>query len=121
MKEQEKLLKTAEEDLDTAEYLLDGEKFNTSISRSYYSIFNAAKALLLEKNSNPKTHSGVSTELGKLFRNLLTPEVTSKYSKIQSWREEADYSTGRDFDEKEAQEALEFAEEFLQKTREIIQ
>jgi len=63
MNEQEMLLEAAEDDIDAAKYLLKGSKYDQTISRSYYAVFNAAKDLLIEKNSKPKTHQGVSTEL----------------------------------------------------------
>ncbi|MFB6100476.1 MAG: HEPN domain-containing protein [Candidatus Nanohalobium sp.] len=121
MKDQKRLLEAAEDDLDTARYLLRGEKYNASISRAYYSIFHAAKALLLEENSKPKTHQGVSSELGKLFRDELEPEVTRQYSELQTWREEADYATGKQFNEEKAEEAVDFAEEFIHKVKQLIE
>lgn len=120
MTEQKNLVESSEDDLNTAKYLLEGDKYNASISRSYYAVFYAAKALLMEKDSKPKTHQGVSSELGKLFREDLSPELTSKYSQIQTWREEADYSTGKDFGIEKAEEAIEFAEMFIRETKNII-
>lgn len=119
MTEDTQLMKTAEEELGTARYLLEGDRFNASISRAYYAIFYGAKALLKGKNSSPKTHQGVSSELGRLYRKELSSETTRKYSKIQTWREEADYSTGKNFTEKEAEEAIDFADSFLKKVKRI--
>lgn len=119
MSDQENLFDSAEESLGDARYLMDGERYNAAISRRYYAIFNAAKALLLEKESSPKTHQGVSSELGRLFRDELSPETTRTYSQIQTWREEADYGTGKEFGREKAEEAVDFAEEFLIEAKEL--
>lgn len=121
MSDQENLLNSAEQSLSDARFLFEGERFNAAISRSYYAVFNGAKALLLEKGSSPKTHQGVSSELGRLFREELNSEITKTYSQIQTMREEADYGTGKDFDREEAEEAVEFAEEFLLKVEELVE
>jgi len=73
----------------------------------------------MEKNSEPKTHQGVSTELGRLFRKKLDSETTRNYSKIQTWREEVDYGTAKKFGKEKAEESVEFAEEFLAAVKKI--
>ena len=80
-------------------------------------MFHSAKALLLEKDSDPKTHSGVSTELGKLFRGELGKEVTRDFSRIQEKREKADYGEVADFSNKEAKDAIRAAETLLEKSK----
>ncbi|MEK7274521.1 MAG: HEPN domain-containing protein, partial [Candidatus Desantisbacteria bacterium] len=54
----EKYLLNAEEKLSVAEYLLIGKFYKDSISRSYYSMFFAAKALLATKEIYPESHKG---------------------------------------------------------------
>lgn len=120
MSQQQEMVQMAEEKLDAAKYLLKGEKYNSAISSAYYATFHAAKALLLEKDSQPRTHQGVSSELGKLYRDELSPETTRNFSQLQTRREEADYSTGKYFDRPDAEDSIKKAEEIIYKTKNIL-
>ena len=62
-----KYLKNAEEKLNAAKHLLEGEFYRDSVSRSYYSMFFAAKALLALREIYPQTHKGVVTQFGLQF------------------------------------------------------
>ncbi|MCA6575825.1 MAG: HEPN domain-containing protein [Pseudanabaena sp. M57BS1SP1A06MG] len=55
MSEHEKLLSLSLEELEIASLLLEREHYRTCLSRSYYSIYYAAKALLLSKNLDAST------------------------------------------------------------------
>ena len=46
-------IELAEEELSSAKILLQNSKLRDAISRAYYSMFHAAKALLLMKGLNP--------------------------------------------------------------------
>lgn len=120
MTEQEEMIQVAEEKLDAARYLLNGEKYDSAVSSAYYASFHAAKALLLEKESQPKTHQGISSELGKLYREELGSEMTRNFSQIQTRREEADYSTNKSFDEADAEDSIRKSEELIDKARDIL-
>lgn len=52
-------LDMAEERLDVAALMIDVGRYKISISNSYYAIFNAARALLAERNVDFKKHSAV--------------------------------------------------------------
>jgi len=54
----------ADEKLESAKYLLEGEFYRDCVSRAYYSMFHAAKAILLLKGVEPKTHKGVLRMFG---------------------------------------------------------
>ena len=58
------IFENAEEALKSAELNLENEYYSASINRSYYAVFYAARALLLKKGKNPKTHSGTISEFG---------------------------------------------------------
>lgn len=112
-------LKIAEDKLHSAKVLFENDIYNDSISRAYYAMFNAAKALLLTEDSSPKTHAGVNSELGKLFRDRLDPELLREMSKIQGLREDADY-TNFDPGREEAEEVLETASKFVEEASKLI-
>lgn len=118
--EEEQRLELAEQKLSTARLLVENDRFEDAVSRAYYSMFHSAKALLLEKGSDPRTHAGISTELGKLYRDQLGKELTRDFSRIQEKREKADYGEITDIAREEADEAIEVAEEFLSRARDII-
>ncbi|TET40855.1 MAG: HEPN domain-containing protein, partial [Dehalococcoidia bacterium] len=52
----------AEQRLKAAQHLYEQAYYEDSISRSYFAIFFATKALLLTKDVNPQTHSGVKNQ-----------------------------------------------------------
>ncbi|MFB6100819.1 MAG: HEPN domain-containing protein [Candidatus Nanohalobium sp.] len=120
MKSAEEHLELSESKLKSAEVLLQNELYADSISRAYYSMFNAAKALLLTEDSSPKTHTGVSSELGKLFRDRIDRELLSELTRLQDLREKADY-TNYQPDREETREAIETAEEFLKESKRICE
>ncbi len=120
MSEVEDLMKRSEEKLSTARLLLKEEKYSDSVSRAYYSMFHAAKALLLTKESSPRTHTGVASELGKLFRDEIGAEMTSKFATVQELREDADYGSETDIDEKRTEEVIEIASKFFSEAETII-
>jgi hypothetical protein len=60
----EKEFKEANYDLERAEHALEDENFKWCIVKSYYSMYHAAKALLLLKRIHPKKHAGVISMFG---------------------------------------------------------
>ncbi|BAA30401.1 HEPN domain-containing protein [Pyrococcus horikoshii] len=78
--EVEKHIKITEEELSSAYLLLENGKLRDSISRAYYSMFHAAKALLLLKGIDPRKHSGVIRMFGLHFVNSgFIERVYAKY------------------------------------------
>ena len=62
-----KRLNKAYKNLDVAKSLFANKFYGDSVSKSYYAIFFAAKALLLTKKLYPKKHSGVISFLNRYF------------------------------------------------------
>ncbi|MDO9045526.1 MAG: HEPN domain-containing protein [Methanobacteriaceae archaeon] len=67
MDEKKILIENAHEKLEAAKNLFENEFYNDSVSRAYYDMFFAAKALLFEKNIHPKTHRGLISQFGLEF------------------------------------------------------
>lgn len=118
--EQREKLEFADEKVSTARLLLKNQKFEDAVSRAYYGMFHSAKALLLEKDSDPKTHSGTASELGKLFRKELGKEMTRDFSRIQEKRQRADYGELKDISSEEAEKVVEKAGSFVSKIKNIL-
>ncbi|MFN5752083.1 MAG: HEPN domain-containing protein, partial [Pseudanabaena sp.] len=58
------------------------EHYRTCLSRSYYSIYYAAKALLLSKNLDASTHKGTIRLFSQYF--VKTGQFSSELAKILS-------------------------------------
>jgi len=105
-------LRAADRRLATARLLLDEEHHADAVSRAYYAMFHAAKALLAIEGSHPKTHSGVASELGALYRDRIDRALLSEYTAIQDLREDADDGVENGIDAERAREAVETATAF---------
>lgn len=118
-----KYLKSAEEKLDAAKHLLKGKFYRDSVSRSYYSMFFAAKALLALKDVYPRTHRGVVTQFGLQFiKNGFIKELYGRTFRIaKELRETADYDVDIDILQRDAKEEVERAEKFLARVKKAIQ
>ena len=75
-----------------------------AVSRLYYYVFHAVRALLLTKGLEPKTHEGALRLLSLHFvkPGLLDPEMSHSFARVMKYREEADYnpsyvSTDKDY------------------------
>lgn len=93
IKELKALQKNSQERLKSARELIKIGNFRDSISRSYYAILDAARALLLSEGHFAKTHDGVIMLFSLKF--IKTKKVVPKYirifTEVQEDRIEADY------------------------------
>lgn len=63
----DKLLIRADRYLTSAEALIELGDYESAVSRSYYAMFYAARAVLGERGIEPRTHAGVVSEFGRVF------------------------------------------------------
>ncbi|MFC1783855.1 HEPN domain-containing protein, partial [Planctomycetota bacterium] len=85
----------SEQCLDDAQFLQEGQRFSASVGRSYYAMFHAAKAILLDKGIERNSHQGIISAFGEF---LSKPGlVESKYHQYLreafDLRQESDYHT----------------------------
>ena len=118
-----KRLNRAYKSLDVAKSLFTNEFYEDSVSKSYYAIFFAAKALLLTKNLDPKKHSGVISFFNQYFvkSKELERELAEILKLAQKERTSADYDEFYSASVEEARSQLENAERFLQRVKELLQ
>ncbi|MFA4640245.1 HEPN domain-containing protein [Pyrococcus kukulkanii] len=116
-------IEIAEEELSSANLLLQNGKLRDAISRAYYSMFHAAKALLFMKGINPKKHSGVVMMFGLHFVDEGFIERTyAKYlASAFSLRSRADYDIYYEPSLEEAEAVVENAERFLQRIKRALE
>lgn len=105
----------AEESFEEALILIDNSKWNTAISRLYYSCYYAAIALLLKYNIEVRTHSGVRTKFNSTF--IKTGLIDIKFGKLLShladYRQKGDYGDLYDFDDKIVLPLVDQVREFI--------
>ncbi len=95
MDEVDLLIEKAESKLNSAKILFEKGMYDDAISRAYYCMFYAAKAILYLKEKHPRTHRGVLSHFGLEF--VKTGMIEEYYAKAittaQERRERADYDT----------------------------
>ncbi len=112
------LVRKSERALKVARLALDAGDNDSAVSRSYYAMFDIARAALLRagvpENKLPRTHNGVT----EAFRDYavqsgqIDRELGAELSRIESLRIKADY-TGAEIEREEAAEVVEKAEIFV--------
>lgn len=93
------------------------------MSRAYYAMFFAARALLLSRGLNARTHSGL---VGLLYEHFvragpLERDVAGLLPSAMAARHEADYGFPDTATEEEARETIADAQRFLARARDLLQ
>lgn len=112
----------ATEKLESAELLLNNQRYADSVSRAYYAMYHAARAVLFIKNVDPHKHSGVVRMFGLYY---VQPGVVEKkygkaFSYIKELREKCDYESTTEVDADECKKVLQDAKEFVKRTEKIV-
>ena len=107
----------AKKALTAAKNLFEDGLFADSISRAYYAIFHAARAVLLTKEIDPDTHNGAISMFGLHFvKNGLIEERFGRiFNEAKDARELGDYIVTKEFTKEETGKRVEQATEFLQR------
>ena len=117
----ESLLARASKYLETASFLLERDP-ESSVSRSYYAMFFAAKALLNAHNIRTRTHSGLHRQFGMHFiKTGLLPEELAKYlGDAFDARLLSDYADNPALTQHDAEVTLESARIFVDHIRQFL-
>ena len=93
MNEFKKLFSLALEEIDIATLLLEREHYRTSISRSYYSMYYVAQALLLSQDIDASTHKGLIRLFSLHFvkTGQFSPEWANTLKAAYDLRQLSDY------------------------------
>ena len=116
-------IEKSKEKLDAAKVLLREGFIDDAISRAYYGVFHAASAVLLAEGITVDSHSGLKTMFG--LRLIKTEKIDQKYgrwlNRLKVERENGDYDIFTSFNQEDAQESINEAEEFIEEmTRYLI-
>ncbi|WP_181391554.1 HEPN domain-containing protein [Methanospirillum lacunae] len=95
------LFQKAYERLSVAEELHQNGHYEDAVSRSYYAMYYAAKALLSTKGIITKTHRGLIAQISDQYvkSGLLDYETWSTLAHTEPLRESADYGSGEEITE----------------------
>jgi len=116
------LIEKAESKLNSAKILFENGVYDDAVSRAYYCMYYAAKALLSLKDMHPRTHRGVLSQFGLEF--VKTGVIEEYYAKAittaQERRERADYDIYYNPSKEEAESIIEDAERFLDRIKKAV-
>ena len=112
----------ANDKLISSNLLFDGGQYATSVSAAYYCMFLAAKALLIKKDYNPKSHEGLISLFGQVYviEGDFDRNIAKYLSRAQSLREDADYDAYDGITENIAKLWINHAEEFMNEAKKFL-
>lgn len=115
-----KEISEAESDLKSAQTSLAEGNPKWATVQSYYSMFHAAKALVLSAGYREKSHYCLSIALKALFvdQNILPPAQLNRFRDCMEMRHEADY--GSIYSGESSGEAVGWASEFFEEAKKIL-
>lgn len=115
-------LKLARNKITAAKILLENHQYRDTVSRAYYAIYYAAKALLLHHGQDPHSHKGVDILFRKFCATHGKPEIA--FAKILSVTREmrlnADYKEKASISAEDARDAINMATSFLKEIISLI-
>jgi uncharacterized protein (UPF0332 family) len=83
----------AKKALRSAKLLLENRELEDAVSRAYYAMFHAAKAILFSKDVKTKTHIGAISLFGEhiIKKGILDEEYADMLRKAFDLRQKSDY------------------------------
>ncbi len=108
--------------LAAAEHLQAGGFANDAVSRAYYAAYHWARALLLTKGLEPKSHRGLIQLISLHFvkGGLLPEDAAGDLGHLETYREVSDYHTRSEFTSEQAEQEIERARRFIEACRPLV-
>jgi uncharacterized protein (UPF0332 family) len=115
-------LRAAAQALQAARALRDLGLHLDALSRLYFAAFHWMKALLAWENVEAKSHRGVHTLVGLHFvvPGRLEAEHQQTFSRLETWRDKADYQEGFSGDAKLLDEEITACERLRDRILELL-
>ena len=122
MEEIENLYNKSYGKLKSSQYLYEIGQYSDSASLAYYAMFLMAKALLMKKGFDAKTHEGIITlfSLKYVHEDNFDYDVFVHLPSAQSKREDADYNAIDYITQEIAEDLIFQAEEFLKEAEKFF-
>lgn len=116
-------LEKAHSKLQSAQLLFKEELFEDSLSRSYYAMFTAAKAILALKKLDSRKHSGIISFFNQHFvkLNIVDKSLGRILMNAKDFREESDYGDYVSISKEDAEAQLSNAEFFISNIEQAIE
>jgi uncharacterized protein (UPF0332 family) len=116
----QKELDSAEFDVERSKDSTADEDYKWATIQAYYSMFHAAKALVLQKGFREKSHYCLIVALKELYvkKGLLSSETVENIELCLRLRHDADY--GLIYEKDSAEIAIHYAESFLLKAKKLL-
>jgi len=112
----------AEKALRSAKLLLKHGELEDTVSRAYYAMFHAAKAILFSRGVDAKTHRGTISLFGEhiVKKGIFSDEYADMLRKAFDLRQKSDYELYAELEEELVKETVDNAEKFIEKVRESL-
>lgn len=112
-------LALSEEELRAARQLIAAGSHRVAVTRVYYAVFHALRACLFTLDVEPRTHEGVVQQFGQHFVKTGRFEAATSrlVTRLQKYREEADYSRSFVIDEPGVREEMDAAAGLIDRIR----
>ena len=116
-------LESAREKLSAANDLLENKHYKDSVSRSYYAIFTAARALLATRQLDSSKHSGVIALFNQHFvkNGLICKDASKWLERAKLYREQADYGDFYIVSREEAETQIQSARQFIEEVEKALE
>ena len=111
-----KFIALANEELDTAQILVDMGRYRLCLSRSYYAMYYMSQALLLSEGFEASTHKGLIKLLGLHFvkTGKISNDLAKSLASAYDDRQMSDYNVRFEPTKEEALEAISEAQKFVE-------
>lgn len=113
----------AQDKLTLARKLAVDGYYNDAVSKAYYAMFYASRALLLAVGQDPHKHTGVVSLFGEHF--VKTGKADAKFGRTlavaKRLREESDYDERKHATKEEAEQAVADADEFIREIQRLLE
>jgi uncharacterized protein (UPF0332 family) len=115
-------LKLSDKALEGARVLFDRGENLGAISRAYYAIFHAARAILYNAGFTSKSHGGLVSLFGKhiIQTGLMPKEFAVILARAQNMRQKSDYEVFTHFEQDEVERLIADADKFVRRVRNLL-
>jgi len=115
-------LENSKEKLNSARILLENNQLKDSLSRSYYAMFTAARALLATKRLDSSKHAGMISLFNQHFvkTGIVSKKLGRMLLKGKDLRQDGDYKDFVEVSTEEAKKQYKDAQKFIKQIEEVL-
>ncbi len=116
-------LENAKEKIISAKLLYENKQYKDSISRFYYGMFSAARALMAIKEVDSSKHSGVIALFNQHFvkTGIMGKKMGRVLAEAKEMREDSDYEDFVVVSDEETEKQIKEAENFIREVEEVLE